>query len=65
MKPILSTIFALVAVVTIPAHATDGKQLLTHWRLKSSTQVTPLGNVLSLPTYQTHDWYQATVPTSV
>ena len=65
MKPILSTIFALVAVVTMPAHATDGKQLLTHWRLKSSTQVTPLGNVLSLPTYQTHDWYQATVPTSV
>ena len=65
MKPILSTIFALMAVVTMPAHATDGKQLLTHWRLKSSTQVTPLGNVLSLPTYQTHDWYQATVPTSV
>lgn len=65
MKPILSTIFALVAVVTMPAHATDGKQLLTHWRLKSSTQVTPLGNVLSLPTYQMHDWYQATVPTSV
>ena len=65
MKPILSTIFALVAVVTMPAHATDGKQLLTHWRLKSSTEVTPLGNVLSLPTYQTHDWYQATVPTSV
>ena len=65
MKPILSIIFALVAVVTMPAYATDGKQLLTHWRLKSSTQVTPLGNVLSLPTYQTHDWYQATVPTSV
>ena len=65
MKPILSIIFALVAVVTMPAHATDGKQLLTHWRLKSSTQVTPLGNVLSLPTYQTHDWFQATVPTSV
>ena len=65
MKKIISTIFTLVAFAVVPIHATDGKQLLTNWELKSSTQVPQTGNILSMPGYKADRWYKATVPTSV
>ncbi len=65
MKKIISTIFALVAFVVVPIHATDGKQLLKNWELKSSTQVLQTGNILSLPSYKADRWIKAVVPTSV
>ncbi len=61
--------FLLLALVTsaLEAAPAEANELLLRegWTIQSSAEVHETGAAISMPGFKTHDWYRATVPTTV
>jgi exo-1,4-beta-D-glucosaminidase len=54
------------AMAQMPPSSAEPKLMLNQgWAIQSSTQVAASGELISAPTYSTHGWYRASMPSTV
>jgi exo-1,4-beta-D-glucosaminidase len=62
----LSSLSFAQTTSTVPTHKAETRLALSDgWNLQSSSKVEQSGDVISKPSFQPHNWYAVTVPTTV